>query len=81
VLAGADDLPAAAAIVARVADGDPVVDRDRRRVSAPVSDRVAGLTAVLRALEDAGVAAEDVALRRPTLDEVFLRLTSEAVAA
>jgi ABC-2 type transport system ATP-binding protein len=81
VLGDGDDLAAAAAIVARVADGEPVVDRDARRVSAPVPDRVAGLTEVLRALEDEGIAAEDVALRRPTLDEVFLRLTGEGVPA
>jgi ABC-2 type transport system ATP-binding protein len=41
---------------------------------------------VVRALDDAGLAAEDIALRRPTLDEVFLRLTGrptdeEATAA
>jgi ABC-2 type transport system ATP-binding protein len=29
----------------------------------------------MRALQDAGIAAEDIALRRPTLDEVFLQLT------
>jgi ABC-2 type transport system ATP-binding protein len=29
----------------------------------------------VRALDDAGIGAEDIALRRPTLDEVFLRLT------
>jgi ABC-2 type transport system ATP-binding protein len=62
------------------------VDRDTRRVSAPVRDRAAALTEVVRALDDAGVAAEDIALRRPTLDEVFLRLTGhhadeEAAAA
>ncbi|MFJ6987412.1 MULTISPECIES: ATP-binding cassette domain-containing protein [unclassified Streptomyces] len=51
------------------------VDPDRRLLSAPVTDRVAALSAVLRALEEAGVEAEDVSLRRPTLDEVFLHLT------
>jgi ABC-2 type transport system ATP-binding protein len=40
-----------------------------------VRDRVAALTEVVRALDDAGIGAEDIALRRPTLDEVFLRLT------
>jgi ABC-2 type transport system ATP-binding protein len=30
----------------------------------------------VRALDDAGIAADDVALRRPTLDEVFLRMTA-----
>jgi ABC-2 type transport system ATP-binding protein len=73
------DLPAAAGVVSRFAAA-PEVDRDRRRVSAPVDDRVAALGAVLVALEQAGIEAEDVALRRPTLDEVFLRLTGEAAA-
>ena len=76
VLRDAADLPAAADLVARVAvDGGPSLDPDRRRVTAPVGDRVASLTEVLRALEEHGIEAEDVALRRPTLDEVFLRLT------
>ncbi|MFE0172409.1 ATP-binding cassette domain-containing protein [Streptomyces sp. NPDC059002] len=51
------------------------VDADRRLASAPVTDRMEALTAVVRALQDAGIDAEDVAVRRPTLDEVFLSLT------
>ncbi|MEU8531528.1 ATP-binding cassette domain-containing protein [Streptomyces parvulus] len=51
------------------------VDPDRRLLSAPVTDRMAALSGVVRALEEAGLEAEDVALRRPTLDEVFLHLT------
>ncbi|MEV6700291.1 ATP-binding cassette domain-containing protein [Streptomyces sp. NPDC051453] len=51
------------------------VDTDRRLISAPVVDRMTALTEAVRALQDAGVEAEDIALRRPTLDEVFLRLT------
>ena len=53
------------------------VDPDRRLLSAPVADRMAALSGVVRALEEAGVEAEDVALRRPTLDEVFLHLTGD----
>ena len=34
-----------------------------------------GLVAVLRAMEDAGVSVDDVAMRQPNLDEVFLALT------
>ncbi|MFF3207677.1 ATP-binding cassette domain-containing protein [Streptomyces sp. NPDC002962] len=56
---------------------DVTVDPDRRLLSAPVADRMAALSAVVRALEEAGVEAEDVALRRPTLDEVFLHLTGQ----
>jgi ABC-2 type transport system ATP-binding protein len=35
---------------------------------------------VVRGLSDARIEAEDVALRRPTLDEVFLALTEEVHA-
>jgi ABC-2 type transport system ATP-binding protein len=75
VVRGDHDLPAAAAVVGRVAGAQPEVDPRTRRVSAPVRDRVAALTEVVRALDDADIGAEDIALRRPTLDEVFLRLT------
>jgi len=44
-------------------------------VHGPVSDRVAALTEVARTLQDAGIAVEDIGLRRPSLDDVFLRLT------
>ncbi|MGW0613412.1 ATP-binding cassette domain-containing protein [Streptomyces sp. NPDC002788] len=53
------------------------VDPDRRLLSAPVTDRMEALSGVVRALQGAGIEAEDVALRRPTLDEVFLHLTGD----
>ncbi|CCK28451.1 Daunorubicin/doxorubicin resistance ATP-binding protein DrrA [Streptomyces davaonensis JCM 4913] len=53
------------------------VDTDRRLLSAPVTDRMTALTGVVQALQRAGIEAEDVALRRPTLDEVFLHLTAD----
>ncbi|WDV53522.1 ATP-binding cassette domain-containing protein [Streptomyces coeruleorubidus] len=53
------------------------VDTDRRLLSAPVTDRMEALAGVVRALQEAGIEAEDVALRRPTLDEVFLHLTGD----
>ncbi|MEV5463491.1 daunorubicin/doxorubicin resistance ABC transporter ATP-binding protein DrrA, partial [Streptomyces cellulosae] len=48
-----------------------------RLLSAPVTDRMEALSGVVRALQGAGIEAEDVALRRPTLDEVFLHLTGD----
>ncbi len=57
------------------------VDADRRLLSAPVTDRMAALSGVVRALEEAGIEAEDVALRRPTLDEAFLHLTDRTKEA
>ncbi|MEU8024731.1 ATP-binding cassette domain-containing protein [Micromonospora haikouensis] len=75
VVRDAADLAAAGAQLGRVAGGEPEVDPDRRLVSARVEHRAGALTELLRALDAAGVAVEDVALRRPTLDEVFLHLT------
>ncbi|HZP28676.1 MAG TPA: ATP-binding cassette domain-containing protein [Acidimicrobiia bacterium] len=77
---GADDLPAAARALATVGGGQPAVDAATRRVSVPVDNGIAQLTAAARVLEAAGVAADDLSLRRPTLDEVFLVLTGAAPA-
>ncbi|MFH0243865.1 ATP-binding cassette domain-containing protein [Streptomyces sp. HK10] len=82
VLYDAADLPAAAKVLARVADegAEPYTDPVERRAHAPVTDRVAALTEVARNLQDEGVGVEDIGLRRPTLDEVFLRLTGHRTA-
>jgi ABC-2 type transport system ATP-binding protein len=80
LLRDATDLPEAAGLVARAAAGPVDVDAPVRRVSAPVHDRVTALTSVVRALDDAGVAVEDIGVRRPTLDEVFLQLTGRPAA-
>ncbi|MEV5600366.1 ATP-binding cassette domain-containing protein [Streptomyces sp. NPDC052299] len=70
---------------AALLDGGTVTDPDRRTVAAPAADRMAALTGAVRTLADAGIEAEDIAVRRPTLDEVFLALTGsgddEEVAA
>ncbi|WP_260194228.1 ATP-binding cassette domain-containing protein [Actinophytocola gossypii] len=75
VLHDAAALPGAAEVVATVTGARPETDADARRVSAPVRDRVAALTDAVRALHDARIGVEDIGLRRPTLDEVFLHLT------
>ena len=81
VLADPADLPAAQAAVARVAGGvEPETDQEDLRVHAPVRDGVAALTAVAQALQEAGASVLDLGLRRPTLDEVFLRLTGQGAA-
>ncbi|MFC7981399.1 ATP-binding cassette domain-containing protein [Streptomyces sp. NPDC057336] len=75
VLRDAGQLGAALALLPLT---DARVDADRRLISAPVTDRMTALAGVVRALEEAGLEAEDVALRRPTLDEVFLHLTDRS---
>ncbi|WP_343073873.1 ATP-binding cassette domain-containing protein [Phytoactinopolyspora mesophila] len=76
VVQDAGKLEVAASLVRRATHAEEVaVDTYRRLVSAPVDDRMTALSETVRALEDAGIDAEDIALRRPTLDEVFLNLT------
>ncbi len=75
VVRHARDLGRAAALVERIAGVPVETDPDRRFISVPVSDRMAALAATVVALGAEGVAAEDLTVRRPTLDEVFLHLT------
>ncbi|MFB7259083.1 ATP-binding cassette domain-containing protein [Streptomyces nojiriensis] len=75
VVRRADELKDAAAAVARIGESDPVTDEDTRQVSVQVRVRATALAEIVRALDSAGIAAEDIALRRPNLDEVFLHLT------
>ena len=65
----------AVAAVSRWATGDPQVDEDAARVSAPVADRVGAIAGVLDELQSGGVTIADIGLRQPTLDDVFLQLT------
>jgi ABC-2 type transport system ATP-binding protein len=77
--ASADALQRAAAVLASLGAGPPDVDPSTRRCSiTAVGAGAPLLPAVARALGDAGVPIEDVTLRRPTLDEVFVALTGRS---
>ncbi|NAS26345.1 ATP-binding cassette domain-containing protein [Herbidospora sp. NEAU-GS84] len=68
----------AAAVLRGLAGTDPTTTGDDR-LSVALPGGGLRLAGVVRELDRAGVAAADVRLRRPTLDEVFLRLTEEPV--
>jgi ABC-2 type transport system ATP-binding protein len=72
-------LEAAAGLLRGCTDAEPIIDRPGRTVTAPTSDGVAGLAAVANALAATDLAVEDLSLRQPTLDEVFLILTGEHI--
>jgi ABC-2 type transport system ATP-binding protein len=57
--------------------GTPDVDHPMRRCSVAVTDGAAQLPTAMAGLRRAGVTVEDLSLRRPTLDEVFLALTGQ----
>ncbi|WP_328650107.1 ATP-binding cassette domain-containing protein [Micromonospora sp. NBC_00330] len=80
VVAAPSDLAVAVAQMRRAADDEPTVDVDRRMVSVRVGHRAGALVDVLRALDAVNVPVADVALRRPTLDDVFLHLTGHRTA-
>ena len=73
----AEDLARAAESLGTEATVDPA----RSRVALPATDGAEALVAAIRALDGAGVALDDIALRRPTLDDVFLALTGHTTDA
>ncbi|HSA53848.1 MAG TPA: ATP-binding cassette domain-containing protein [Yinghuangia sp.] len=68
-------LAVVAQLLERVCGAPAEPDAEARRIGVPVRERVASLTAVVTALRDAGLDVDDIVLRRPTLDEVFVDLT------
>jgi len=70
-----DDMRAVADALRRMDHGEVQIDEATRRVSVGVEQGGERLMAALRSVEAAGIEVEDVALRQPTLDEVFLGLT------
>jgi len=63
------------AIVAKVSGTKASLDEALRKISAPVTTGAGALIEVLRALDGAGIHPLDVALKRPSLDDVFMALT------
>jgi ABC-2 type transport system ATP-binding protein len=76
----AGDLPAVEDILSSVATETPRCDLDTSRVSVAADGGADQLTVVVRLLDERGIAVDDVGLRRPSLDEVFLTLTGRGVA-
>lgn len=77
VLADADRLEEAASAIARAAGAEASVDPDIRTVTVEVADGAKALAPIVRALDAEHLAVDDLTLRRPTLDEVFLHLTGD----
>jgi ABC-2 type transport system ATP-binding protein len=69
----AAELPRAALLLAP--DGTATVEDHMRRITISAHGGATHLIDVVRRLGDAGIKIDDIALRRPTLDDVFLELT------
>ncbi|MBF8289693.1 MAG: daunorubicin resistance transporter ATPase subunit [Chloroflexi bacterium] len=69
------EIQRAAEILARDGSGQWTLDEHTRKLTVPATGGAAKLIEVVRDLGEAGVEIDDIALRRPTLDDVFLSLT------
>jgi ABC-2 type transport system ATP-binding protein len=70
-----DQLPLIAEALGRLDHGSAQIDEATRRVTVGVTSGGEGLMAAMHSLGGAQVEVDDIALRQPTLDEVFLALT------
>ena len=77
-IAPGSGLAAARDVLGRHADGPPQVDEAARTVEAAVVAGPRRMPDIVRDLDAAGVLLDDIAIRRPSLDDVFLTLTGRA---
>jgi ABC-2 type transport system ATP-binding protein len=74
----ATELPATVEVLRKVGTGEPSTDDKTRAAGVAVTGGSKVLIEALRQLDAAGVVVQDVGIRRPTLDDVFLSLTGHA---
>jgi ABC-2 type transport system ATP-binding protein len=75
VVADVGDLARVAEIVERITGVSPTMDPPTRAVSAPTDGGPGAIAALAGELADGAISVEDLGLRQPTLDDVFLTLT------
>jgi daunorubicin resistance ABC transporter ATP-binding subunit len=68
----------APSVLAPFVTGEIRVSHDGRRLRAPVNSSDGLATAIVRSLDEAHITIDDVALRQPSLDDVFFSLTGHA---
>ena len=80
-LADGGRLDDAAEVLRPLGTGDGQLNRHTRHLTLPVDGGAAVLVRAVRELDAAGITVQDIGLRRPTLDDVFLSLTGHAAEA
>ncbi|WP_230536271.1 ATP-binding cassette domain-containing protein [Streptomyces sp. OUCMDZ-3434] len=68
-------------VLTRVGEGAPTVSEHTRKLTVPVSGGAKLLAEVIRELDVRKIEIDDIGLRRPTLDDVFISLTGHAAQA
>ena len=72
--------PAATGALGPYVSGTIQVSHDGRRLRAPVRSGDGLATTIVRALDQAGITVDDVALHQPSLDDVFFALTGHPMS-
>jgi ABC-2 type transport system ATP-binding protein len=78
VIVDAQNIQGTLEIVSRVSGTQPTFDEGLRKISVPVSTGASALIEVIRSLDAVGIHPLDIALKRPSLDDVFMSLTGHA---
>ncbi|MEU6340362.1 ATP-binding cassette domain-containing protein [Streptomyces sp. NPDC046977] len=73
-----EHLPTATEVLQGFGKGDTTLDNHTRRITVPVTGGAKLLAEVIRELDTRGIEIDDIGLRRPTLDDVFMSLTGHA---
>jgi ABC-2 type transport system ATP-binding protein len=74
------DRDRAMATLRDLGDREPIYDEHRKQLLVPAPDGPKTLMETLRRLDAAAITPDNLALRKPTLDEVFLALTGRGIA-
>jgi ABC-2 type transport system ATP-binding protein len=77
-IARGGDLVQVASLLRPFGAGEPHINAEHRTISLPIAQGAQQLAAIIRDLDGASVTLDDLALHRPTLDDVFLTLTGHA---
>ncbi|MFI9152174.1 ATP-binding cassette domain-containing protein [Streptomyces sp. NPDC053367] len=75
-----EDIPAAAEVLTGLGKGETGYEEHTRKLTVPVTGGAKLLAEIIRELDVRGIEIDDIGLRRPTLDDVFLSLTGHAAA-
>ncbi|MEV8043258.1 ATP-binding cassette domain-containing protein [Streptomyces griseoluteus] len=76
-----DRIAGTAEVLCALGKGETTVEQHTRKLTVPVTGGAKLLAEVIRELDGRGIEIDDIALRRPTLDDVFLSLTGHTAEA
>ena len=78
VVEAASELATAREVLSRIGSGESTIDEVQHQLVLPVAGGSRAIVEAVRLLDEANIEIADIALRRPTLDDVFLSLTGQA---